>query len=123
MAPSPNDDSRGSEPSWSWPVCSAAAPPRWVGVPACARTRPRTSRSKPDLASAYTFLSPASRATMSLDWYKAKHNVGMYRAVTIEDVNCEADRCTVNLRLTYDYQRFKGMITPLVERWIITQGQ
>ena len=31
---------------------------------------------KPDLASAYTFLSPASRATMSLDLYKAKHNVG-----------------------------------------------
>ena len=78
---------------------------------------------KPDLASAYTFLSPASRATMSLDLYKAKHNVGMYRAVTIDDVSCEADRCTVNLRLTYDYQRFKGMITPLVERWIITQGQ
>jgi hypothetical protein len=78
---------------------------------------------KPDLASAYTFLSPASRATMSLDLYKAKHNVGMYRAVTIDSVDCEADRCTVNVKLTYDYQRFKGMTTPLVERWIITEGQ
>jgi hypothetical protein len=78
---------------------------------------------KPDLASAYTFLSPASRATTSVDVYKARHNVGMYRAVTIDSVKCEADRCTVNLRLTYDYQRFKGMTTPLVERWIITDGQ
>jgi len=78
---------------------------------------------KPDLASAYTFLSPASRATMSVDAYKGKHNVGMYRAVTINSVNCEAERCTVNLTLTYDYQRFKGMTTPLVERWIITDGQ
>ena len=78
---------------------------------------------KPDMASAYAFLSPATRATMSLDAYKGKHNVGMYRAVTINSVNCEAERCTVNLRLTYDYQRFKGMTTPLVERWIITDGQ
>jgi hypothetical protein len=78
---------------------------------------------KPDLASAYTFLSPASRATMSFDQYKAKHKVGMYRAVTIDSVDCEAERCTVNLKLTYDYQRFKGMVTPLSERWIITQGQ
>jgi hypothetical protein len=78
---------------------------------------------KPDLASAYTFLRPASRATMSFDQYKAKHKVGMYRAVTIDSVDCEAERCTVNLKLTYDYQRFKGMVTPLSERWIITQGQ
>jgi hypothetical protein len=78
---------------------------------------------KPDLESAYTFLSPASRATMSVDQYKAKHKVGMYRAVSIDSVECEADRCTVNLKLTYDYQRFKGMVTPLSERWIIAQGQ
>jgi hypothetical protein len=77
---------------------------------------------KPDLASAYTFLSPASRATMSLDQYKARHKVGMYRAVTVENVDCEADRCTVNLKLTYDYQRFKGITTPLVERWFVEQG-
>jgi hypothetical protein len=78
---------------------------------------------KPDLASAYAFLSPASRATLSLDQYKAKHRVGMYRAVTIDSVECEADRCTVSLKLTYDFQRIKGVTTPLVERWIITQGQ
>ena len=78
---------------------------------------------KPDLASAYAFLSPASKATMSLDQYKAKHRVGMYRAVTIDNVVCDADRCTVNLKLTYDFQRYKGITTPLVERWIITQGQ
>jgi len=78
---------------------------------------------KPDLASAYTFLSPASRATMSFDQYKAKHKVGMYRAVSVDNVACEADRCTVNLTLTYDYQRFKGMVTPLSERWIIAEGQ
>jgi hypothetical protein len=78
---------------------------------------------KLDVAGAYGFLSPASKATMPLDLYKAKHKVGMYRAVKVDNVNCAADACTVNLSLTYDYRRFKGVTTPLVEKWIITEGQ
>jgi len=78
---------------------------------------------KLDVEGAYAFLSPASRETMPLDLYKAKHRVGMYRAVKVESVKCEADSCTVNLSLTYDHKRFKGITTPLVEKWIITQGQ
>ena len=76
-----------------------------------------------DVDGAYAFLSPASKATMPLDLYKAKHKVGMYRTVKVDSVNCEADACTANLSLTYDYKRFKGITTPLVEKWIITQGQ
>jgi hypothetical protein len=78
---------------------------------------------KLDLDGAYAFLSPASKATTPLDLYKAKHKIGMYRAVKVDDVNCEADRCTVNLSVTYDYKRFKGVTTPLVEKWIIANGQ
>ena len=29
----------------------------------------------------------------------------------------------VNLSVTYDYKSFKGITTPLTEKWIITQGQ
>jgi len=76
-----------------------------------------------DAATAYSYLSPASRATMSLEQYKAKHKLGMYRAVKVDGVNCEGEACTVNLVLTYDYRRIKGVNTPLVEKWIITQGQ
>src|SRR6478752_3568578 len=72
-----------------------------------------------DLAGAYEYLSPASRAAMPLDLYKAKHKVGMYRSVKVDGVDCEADACTVKLRLTYDYKRIKGITTPLVEKWII----
>ena len=78
---------------------------------------------KLDLAGAYAYMSPSSRATMPLDLYRAKHKVGMYRAVKVDGVSCEADACTVNLSLTYDYKSFKGITTPIVEKWIITQGQ
>ena len=78
---------------------------------------------KGDLTAAYAYLSPASRATMPLDLYKAKHKVGLYRAAKIDDVACEADTCTVKLVVTYDYKQFKGVATPLVEKWVISQGQ
>jgi hypothetical protein len=78
---------------------------------------------KLDIASAYEYLSPASKATMPLDLYRAKHKLGLYRAVKVDGVSCAADACTVNLSVTYDYKSFKGMTTPLVEKWIITQGQ
>jgi hypothetical protein len=76
-----------------------------------------------DLAGAYQYMSPASKATTPLDVYKAKHKVGMYRSVKLDDVNCEADTCTVKLSLTYDFKRTKGITTPLTEKWIISQGQ
>jgi hypothetical protein len=76
-----------------------------------------------DLAAAYEYLSPGSKAATSLDLYKGKHKVGMYRAATIESVVCEVNACTVTLSLTYDYQRTKGIVTPLSERWVISDGQ
>jgi hypothetical protein len=76
-----------------------------------------------DLDGAYGFLSPASRETMPLDLYKAKHKVGMYRSVKVDNVNCDGDTCTVKLSLTYDFKRVKGITTPLTEKWVISKGQ
>jgi hypothetical protein len=76
-----------------------------------------------DLAGAYEYLSPASRAATPLDLYRSRHKVGLYRAVKVDDVNCEGEACTVKLSVTYDYKRFKGVTTLLTEKWIITQGQ
>ncbi len=78
---------------------------------------------KGDLDAAYNYLSPASRETMPLDVYKAKHKTGMYRAVKVDAVDCEAEVCTVTLSLTFDYKRTKGIQMPLVEKWLIADGK
>ena len=46
----------------------------------------------------------------------------MYRAAKIDTVTCEADACTVKLRLTYDYQQMKGIDHAARRTWMITQG-
>jgi len=78
---------------------------------------------KGDLKAAYAYLSPAERATTPLDVYRAKRKVGLYRAAKVDAVDCEGAVCTVKLTLRYDYKRFKGVQTPLVERWVIEGGQ
>jgi hypothetical protein len=76
-----------------------------------------------DLDGAYAYMSPASRKTVPLDLYKAKHKVGMYREAKVDDVKCEGDTCTVKLLVTYDFKQFRNVTTPLTETWIIAQGQ
>ena len=47
----------------------------------------------------------------------------MYREIKVNSVDCQAAACTVKLTLRYDFKRYKGVETPLTERWLIEDGQ
>jgi hypothetical protein len=76
-----------------------------------------------DVSGAYEYLSPGSRATMTLNQYRGKHRVGFYRKADVRSVKCQGEVCTVTVMLTYDHERASGITTPLTEKWIIDQGQ
>lgn len=77
---------------------------------------------KGDVSTAYTYLSPGSRASTSLDLYKAKVKPGLWREAKVERAACEGEVCQVTIRITYDAKRMKGIETPLTETWIIENG-
>jgi len=77
---------------------------------------------KGDLDTAYTYMSAGSQEAMSLKVYKAKHKPGMWRAVKIESMQCEAEICKAKMTLTYDHDRMKSIQTPFEENWIIEKG-
>ena len=78
---------------------------------------------KGDMDTAYTFLSPASRAVTSLSAYKAEARGKGFREAKIEKVECEAETCKVTLMVVYDHPKMKGIPTLDQEYWVIDDGQ
>lgn len=100
-----------SSPEAKREAVSARAEARWQAL------------IKGDLDAAYQYLSPGSKATISLPVYKATHKVGMYRTAKVDKVDCEGAACKVTLTVRYDAKGFKGVDTLLTEQWVIESGQ
>jgi predicted small secreted protein len=77
---------------------------------------------KGDLEQAYTFMSAGSREAMPLEVYKTKIKPGMWRAVKIDSMDCDAEICRVKMTLTYDHRMMKGIQTPFQETWTLEKG-
>lgn len=78
---------------------------------------------KGDFDAAYQYMSPGSRQTTSVESYKLNIRHNAFRAIDMESVTCDGDACTVKLKLTYDHPRMKGIVTPVVESWIVDGSQ
>ncbi len=78
---------------------------------------------KGDLKAAYGYLSPASKAVISLERYETKTKTGNFREVKMDQVSCDAEICKVRLYLTYDHRVMRGIVTPLEETWVFEGGQ
>jgi hypothetical protein len=77
---------------------------------------------KGDLDQAYTFMSAGSREAVPLELYKDKIKPGTWRAVKIDNMQCEAEICQAKMTLTYDHRMMKGIQTPFEETWILEKG-
>ena len=79
-----------------------------------------------DVDSAYGFLSPTSRETVSLAAYRARSGSAQWRAAAIESITCEVEACKVELRVTYDYpvqgRMMQGIQTSMSETWVLDKG-
>jgi hypothetical protein len=78
---------------------------------------------KGDVRAAYTYLSPASRAVMSLERYQTRVNPANFKSVKLEKVTCQAETCQLRYWLTFDHRVMRGVETPIEETWIVENGQ
>jgi hypothetical protein len=78
-----------------------------------------------DIEKAFSFLAPASRETTTWQRYSAKYaGVTQWRAVGVNSVECDVDRCDVNTFITYQMLRPKVNNTRARnEVWINVNGQ
>jgi hypothetical protein len=78
---------------------------------------------KGDFDAAYALLSPASRETVTLEYFKSHTRRDSFRKAEIKSVECGADTCNVKLWITYDHPRMQGVETPMEETWVFDKGQ
>jgi hypothetical protein len=78
---------------------------------------------KGDVRAAYAYLSPASRAVMSLERYQTRVNPANFRSVKLEKVTCQTETCQLRFWLTFDHRVMRGIQTPIEETWIVENGQ
>jgi hypothetical protein len=85
-----------------------------------------------DFATAYEYLSPASRTAVTPIGFKTVASRIDYRAVKVTGAACEGGTCRVKLMLTYnaavatkggETEPIKNITTPLEENWVIERGQ
>lgn len=77
---------------------------------------------KGDLDTAYTYLSPGARSTMSLELYKAKLRPGLWNKVSLDSVDCKGWRCDIVYMLDYRYRDMKSIVTRQTEVWLESEG-
>lgn len=82
-----------------------------------------------DLQQAYQFLSPASRAVMSFENFRARFGaMAAWKSAEVFKVRCEqADHCTATIKVTYRPLLPRGSIgtieTSVDEVWLLESGQ
>jgi len=76
-----------------------------------------------DATAAYGYLSPASRASLSLLQYQQRIRIGFWKRAVVETVSCEPEVCKVGVNITYDYQLAKGVEATLSESWVKEGGK
>ena len=78
---------------------------------------------KGDLEKSYSYLSPASRSTLTFEQYKGVTRKSGFRNARIDSIDCDAQACTVKLLVTYDHKLMRGIQTPVEETWVFDKGQ
>ena len=85
-----------------------------------------------DFATAYEYLSPASRTAVTPNGFRTVASRIDYQAAKVTGATCDGATCRVKLILTYnasiaikggDPAPLNGINTPLEENWVIDQGQ
>lgn len=77
-----------------------------------------------DFETAYGFLSPGSRVTLTADGFKGRIKPLDWRLAKVKSASCEKDACRLQISLTLVDKRLGGEVTTVFEEnWLKDSGQ
>jgi hypothetical protein len=77
---------------------------------------------KGDFQTAYDMMTDASRKAVTLERFRGRSRSAVFTDAKVQKVACEADSCKVDVFVTYDHPKLKGVGFPATETWIIERG-
>jgi hypothetical protein len=75
-----------------------------------------------DLTKAYTYMSPASRQSISPELFRNSIRLGFWKSAVVEGATCEQDACQVVVQVGYQY-RGSTVRAPVRETWVKSEGE
>jgi hypothetical protein len=78
---------------------------------------------KGDYQAAYEMMTDASRKAVTLEGFRGRSRSVVFRNAKVQKVSCEADFCKVDVFVTYDHPKLKGVGFPATETWVIERGK
>ncbi len=76
-----------------------------------------------NVAGAYDFLSPGSKAAAPLAVYGGRVRFKDFRSADVVSAECEAETCKVRVNVILDHRLMKGIPFELEENWVLDTGQ
>jgi hypothetical protein len=79
---------------------------------------------KAEIDKAYSYLSPVSRETLSINAYRGRVNPKFWRGATVESVVCEVERCDVKITIKMEaFNNLPVSLQGVAETWILDQSE
>lgn len=78
---------------------------------------------KGEIAKAYEYLSPGTRAVVPLNVYTAKIRPGLWKKAKVESVTCEQEQCAVTMIVEYSYRSIESIEARMNEVWLLEDGK
>ena len=77
---------------------------------------------KGDFQTAYGMMTDASRKSVTLEGFRGRSRSVVFKDAKVQKVSCEAESCKVDVFVTYDHPKLKGVGFPATETWVIEHG-
>lgn len=77
---------------------------------------------KQDYQAAYGYMSDASRKAVSVDGFRTRVKGVVFKDAEVRNATCDAEACKVEVFVTYDHPKVKGMGFPVTETWVLERG-
>lgn len=102
---------------------TSASPAEVKAAAAAERSNARwQAMIKGDFQTAYDMMTDASRKAVTLERFRGRSRSVVFREAKVQKVSCDAESCKVEVFVTYDHPKMKGVGFPATETWIIERG-